>query len=278
MALIAASSLSSSAPLIPLGTSRAVLSRIAQIFGLVFDEGTFPEQQVCFDAVLDACRQNRWQLITTCQNEITKLTDQLGRSLLIYAIDAGERELSRGLATQRITLHTPDKEGNTPFHSAARAGDVELISILYRHILLEAKNNKGQTALHVAIEAGQTDVVRALLSSGANKEAPFLFDNFLLLTPLAYAVVCGQQDSIQLLCQHINLATITTFLGNLLHLAAYFHQNDTLRYLLREHTQAFKPLLDNKTPEGHTPLALAVFAENPHAVYLLKVSGANLET
>src|SRR4051812_34656675 len=120
----------SSSPLFSRRVSQEALSRIVQVFQVTLSDSASLEdlEKACFQSALEACRQGRWEQITSCQDELAQLTDQQGRSILLCAIQSGDRTLSQRLITEGITLHTHDLEGNTPLHYAASRGDVDLIS------------------------------------------------------------------------------------------------------------------------------------------------------
>ena len=266
---------SSSSSLLP-KISQEVLARIVQVFQVHLPESASKDlEEACFQSVLEACRQGKWEQITSCKNELAQLTDQQGRSILLFFIQSGDKILSQKLISEGVTLHTYDLEGNTPLHYAALRGDVDLISMLYKHISIDSKNINGETPLHLAIRAGQSDVVKALLLNGAQKEACFNYET-IEVTPLGLAVIRGDLESVQILLQEVKISTTQTSLGNVLHLAVHFQQNEVLRYLLQEHTQDCKTLLEQKV-KGHTPFALAILVDNPQALCLLHAFGANIE-
>jgi tetratricopeptide (TPR) repeat protein/ankyrin repeat protein/predicted acylesterase/phospholipase RssA len=268
----------SSSPLLCPRISQEDLSRIAQIFQVNLIDRASKEdlEKACFISALEACRQGRWEQIASCKSELAQITDQQGRSILLCAIQSGERTLYQKLIAEGITLQTNDLEGNTPLHYAALSGDVDLIAMLYKHIFIDSKNNNGETPLHLAIRAGQSDVVKALLINGAQKEARFNYET-IEVTPLGYAVIRGELESVQILCKEINPSTTQTSIGNVLHLAVHFQQNDVLWYLLKNHAQDCKTLLEQKDLKGHTPFALAVLVDNSQALDRLRVFGANIE-
>lgn len=66
-----------------------------------------------------------------------------------------------------------DAKGETPLHHAARHGDVEVIKLLLTHGAdPNAKTPVGATPLHVARAFGEERAVKLLVDSGAKSDAP----------------------------------------------------------------------------------------------------------
>lgn len=66
-----------------------------------------------------------------------------------------------------------DCRSDSPVHGAAARGDVDALRILLIDTtLLNAKNEFGYTPLHVATDRERLEVVRYLLSQGADKSIP----------------------------------------------------------------------------------------------------------
>ena len=79
-------------------------------------------------------------------------------------------DLVRALIAAGADPSARDKEGNTPLHWAARAGDVGTAELLLlRGCPGDSENDRGETALHWAMRAGQVgmSVVSMLLENGA---------------------------------------------------------------------------------------------------------------
>lgn len=144
-----------------------LLSKIAHVFRVVLKIGLTIEQQkqACFEAVIAACNQKRWELIEECKDELCQLTDQVGRSLLVYALETPDSILAQELIARGISLKSVDAQGNNALHHFARIGDAEAIGILHKHISTTAKNNAGETPLDVAFSANQPYTAITLLTS-----------------------------------------------------------------------------------------------------------------
>lgn len=103
-------------------------------------------------------------------------------------LDIAKLFIERGAA-----LDAKDIQGNTPLHTAAKEGLVDLCGLLIDHAeklqksLVNCPNSKGSTPLHLAAQEGQGDVVELLLGRGAK---PNVKDNNFWL-PLHYAVDKG---------------------------------------------------------------------------------------
>ena len=54
-------------------------------------------------------------------------------------------------------MDTPNEQGETPLHSASRAGDKELVKLLLEHgAKINRENSEGETALYLAAENHKT--------------------------------------------------------------------------------------------------------------------------
>ena len=164
-------------------------------------------------------------------------------------------------------------------HIAAKRGAFHLIENLCSHIDVDAENNRRQSPLHVAIELGQDQFVLGLIQQGANLNRPVPIDGVasFSLNALGFAVMRGERACIDQLIksQRVNLRSTYPGLGSLLHVAIYFHQFDTLDYLLGEH----KPLFDieSRNHDDLTPLSFAASLGEQECIGLLYHHGASVE-
>lgn len=69
-----------------------------------------------------------------------------------------------------MTKQLTGKRDDTPLHTAARAGNLELVVEIISNIeeaelkqLLSKQNNSGETALYVAAERGDVDLVKEMI-------------------------------------------------------------------------------------------------------------------
>ena len=81
----------------------------------------------------------------------------------------GDTRVPQLLIEHGAKVNVRDKWGNTPLHTAARVGQLELAeSLMYGHSAeLEAKGYDEDTPLHVAVDNGHLDVAKAMIEAGA---------------------------------------------------------------------------------------------------------------
>lgn len=122
------------------------IEKIFRVFQIHRDAAASREEQQeqCFQKILETCRQGAWEQIQACEVEVSQLTDRLGRSLLFYSITTSDQTLSQELISRKVGIHPCDSEGNTTLHAAARMGDLDTISMLYKHISIDAKTRMGK--------------------------------------------------------------------------------------------------------------------------------------
>lgn len=103
---------------------------------------------------------------------------------------------------QRSLSPTSDKtvNGDTPLHTAARRGKIDLITHLVRKqgADINAVDNFGNTPLHSAVHNGHFRVAKLLVDLGANVRTCDKFGN----TPLFEAVCNGSRDLTELLLKN----------------------------------------------------------------------------
>lgn len=260
----------------PEQTSSHQQEQIFQCLSVIFQINLSSFEE-CLSSIANATSGQWNQLISAHRSELDQLVDEKGRSLLMQAISKGYDALSQQLIEHKIGFRQKDTRGNTPLHIAARSGQSELVGCLWRHFEIDSLNSKNKTPLYKAIKAGQSDVVAALVENGANLKTHLPYKT-LHVTPLAYAVIRGEIECVQILAQKAQFTEHHCSLGSLLHLAVHFQQNEVLDYLLQKGEQQCKPLLESRDAAGNTPLAHAVIVENLSALSLLQLRGANLET
>ncbi len=257
-----------------------VLKRIAKTFQLSLGTvETYAEaEELCFQAVLQAGKEKKWNLIDVAQQDIAKITDVVGRTLLMHAVADWNESLTTELLLRfKYIVSQNDLQGNTALHIAAKTGSSHLIEGLLKCLDLEARNNKGEAPIHTAILSGQETVLAMFIKKGANPNLLFKWNN-LEVKPLILAVIRGEVGCINLLLNEKNFRQNISNIGNILHLAIYFNQPHALEYLFRDKKTLILPLLEDRDNKGLTPFALAASLGDIQSLWILKEQDANLNT
>ncbi|KAH9488093.1 Transient receptor putative cation channel sub A member 1 [Bulinus truncatus] len=159
--------------------------------------------------------------------------DDYGCTALHYAAKKGHLSAVDDLLKMGSIATTKNKEGQSPFHFAARYGRYttccRLLSSPYGPHLLNESDGEGLTALHIAAQNGHARIVQLLLQRGAvvNRDHN---DN----TALHHASVNGWTSTLRtILSVHSNLIDAVNTEGDSpLHLAAKNGHTSAVLYLL----------------------------------------------
>ncbi|HEY7427031.1 MAG TPA: ankyrin repeat domain-containing protein, partial [Gemmataceae bacterium] len=205
----------------------------------------------------------------------------------IYRVDY---ELLQALIAKKANLNVRNEFGSTPIAQAAELGDARMVKMLLdAGAEPEGANPDGQTALMLAIKAGETAVVEMLIKAGANINTVERFHN---QTPLMWAASAPRNAgaSVKLLlargadlkpralytdwpsqitseprAQYRPVGGLTALLY-----AARDGCYDCVAALLDAGDDVNRP-----TPEGVTPLVLALDNDHNDVAKLLLDRGAN---
>ena len=176
-----------------------------------------------------------------------------------------------------------DKDGNTPLHTAARNGNLDITQLIIETI--EDKNptnNRGETPLHKASFYGNIKIVELILKNVSDKNPA---DQF-MGTPLHNAALTGRLDIFKLIFDSVEKKNPKDYFGNTpLHKAAdggqgsgpciRCHPEYPMRKEDYNHPEICKLILDNveeKSTEnrlGKTPLLLAIESNHTSVIDIL---------
>jgi len=103
------------------------------------------------------------------------LVDNLGRSLLLMALENEDADIARTLINSHGGIHKArllafsDSFNNKPLHIAAKFGDLDLLNDLYyTGFDIDSQNDNDDTPLHIASRNGNLEAVRFFIEKGAN--------------------------------------------------------------------------------------------------------------
>jgi len=86
--------------------------RIAEVFKITFSDPAPLTENVCFNRVIQACKENDSKKIQSAEDAIVKIRDVSGRTLLMHAVAAWDKDLIKYLCQFKIIYHQKDIEGN----------------------------------------------------------------------------------------------------------------------------------------------------------------------
>ncbi len=108
-----------------------------------------------------------------------------GTTPLIWAVDRTEYEIAEALIAKKANPNAVNEFGITPLNSATRQSNQRLVKMLLdAGAKVDSANPDGETALMEAISGGDLSLVQTLVNAGANVNAVEKFHN---QTPLMYA-------------------------------------------------------------------------------------------
>jgi len=113
-----------------------------------------------------------------------------GTSPLIWAVDRTEYEIAEALIAKKANVNAKNEFGVTPLTVAARQSNARLVKLLLdAGAKVDSANPDGETALMMAISGGDVSVVQMLVNAGANVN---MIEEFHRQTPLMYAAASNR--------------------------------------------------------------------------------------
>ena len=124
----------------------------------------------------------------------------LGRTTADFAASNGKRECLEMLIRYNVDTAATDTLGCIPLHYAAMNNMIDCLDLLLRlnPELIDTPDHEGNTALHLAAKMGKTASIELLLMKGANKDAK----NSEQLTPFQLAFLYGKQGCFNAFMSH----------------------------------------------------------------------------
>jgi uncharacterized protein len=116
-----------------------------------------------------------------------------GTSPLLWAVDRTEYEVAEALIAKKADVNATNEFGVSPLTEAARLSNARLVKMLLAAgAKVDSANPDGETALMTAISGGDLSVVQMLVDAGANVNTVEKFHN---QTPLMYAAAANRNAS-----------------------------------------------------------------------------------
>jgi uncharacterized protein len=113
-----------------------------------------------------------------------------GTTPLIWAVDRTEYEIAEALIAKKADLNAKNEFGVTPLTQAARQSNARLVKMLLdAGAKVDSANPDGETALMMAISGGDLSIVQLLVNAGANVNT---IEEFHRQTPLMYAAASNR--------------------------------------------------------------------------------------
>jgi ankyrin repeat protein len=219
-------------------------------------------------------------------------TQHDGTTPLMWAVSRRDYEVAQALIAKKANVNVTNAFGATPLTEAARQSDARLVKMLLdAGTSVDSANPDGETALMMAIAGGDLSVVQLLVNAGANVNTVEKFHN---QTPLMYAAAAnrnaGQMVKLLLLkgadvkpralysdwpsqitseprAQYRSVGGLTALLY-----ATRSGCDECVEELIAAGAAVNVP-----TPEGITPLMIALDNEHNDVAKLLMDKGANLD-
>lgn len=170
------------------------------------------------------------------------------------------------------SFETKDQKGNSLLHKALKSEDMEVINFcIAQHLDTNAENSEGDRPLHYALTQGMVDVVKILISGGANPNLCFVEKNQ-KFNFLHYAIAHANNDCISALLES-PLLEINALCGeqeySALHYAAGLNRSDLIPILVAKGAD-----LNIRDQDGDTPLQWALKLGKMEAAKALQEAGA----
>ncbi|KAJ1277275.1 hypothetical protein BS78_05G282900 [Paspalum vaginatum] len=203
-------------------------------------------------------------------------------SVLHVVAAAGDNKNYRDIAKvicdeARHLLISSNCRGDTPLHSATRAGNTEMVQLLIKlaadgedggkeREFQRMQNKCGETALHEAVRVGNMVMVEALMEKDPELARAVARDG---TSPLYLACALGHKEIAKKMYDHDNKLSYSGPDGQTALHAAVLHGRDMTKFLLECNKGI--GLLKQRDIYGSTPLHFAASAPDPSVQFSLFV-------
>lgn len=258
------------------GDSRAIAAALTDrsVLDVRDDRGNTPLIHAAF--YLDADAVDRFLALGADANA----ANRAGATALMRAV--GDVDKVRALLKRGAKVGATSTAGHTALIIACRGyGAAAVVKELLAHGAdVHAANPTGANPLTAAAETGDAEVVRLLLTHGANANSSVRIPNSTgVESALMIAAHYGHEACVKLLLAHGADPRFTSDYGSALHFAAMTHRVGIARLLLDHDVDVNRPglrIVSQRKDTGLTPLMYAAMTErdDPTLVQLLLDRGA----
>jgi uncharacterized protein len=213
-----------------------------------------------------------------------------GTTPLLWAINRADYEVTEALLAKKANPNAANEFGALPLTEAARLNDPRLVKMLLdAGAKVDSANPDNETALMLAIKNGNQAMVETLVAAGANVN---VIEKFHSQTPLMYAASAGRSEMVKLLLSKgadIKPRSLYTDWPSQVTSEPRVQYRsvgglNALMFAIRagcyscvQQLIAAGADINFPTPEGITPLMLALDNEHNGVAKLLMDKGANLD-
>jgi ankyrin repeat protein len=244
-----------------------------------------------FKKICVLCEKGKWKEIQSIKDSLKDLRDEDGRSIFVKYVQANHTDVVEGIIQHKLELALSND--NVEFvilvaNQNYKQKDNQILEILCNQGLFVKKDTKGRSPLYLATKRNHHFLLPDLLTK-ANHEEFFKKQNGLCFSPISLSIFKGHIECLNILLGYASENYLRTLKVNgmsVLHLMnmnkegckKHTHQNPNqmLKYLLKEHGDQTKILLERPDNEGKTPLIYAAMNGNRKAISILMKAGADI--